>query len=509
MTSGPSTRATLARNTLASWLSYATAVVIALALTPLVIHSVGAAGYGVWILLTQLTGYAGLLDVGVQPAVARFVSEARARHDREDGQSIISTAILLHGSIGLCVLALLLLLSFFVDRWFDVGGLPRTDVRLALIVVGMATAIGFPASVLTAVLKGRLRFDLVSVLTTTTQLVRAVGIVLGVWWWRAGILGLALATLAASVVALGGAVWLVRGQAEGLSIQLKAVSREAFRRLASVGGYAFVSHAGWYVAYATDAVLIAAILGARDVASFGLVTNVLSILSGVTAAFAQTFLPLASGYRATGMSDSLRRSYLVGSRLSLAIALPLALALLLEGPRLLVSWVGPEVGLPAGTVLRMLTLAHLPVIANGVAAQMAWGAGLQRSAALLSIGEGLSNLALSYVLARRMGVVGVAAGTLVASWTFQGLIWPIWIGRAFGASLLRYWGGALGPALLPVLPALATFGLLSRIVRPSGMIWLALLVTLPAVVYVLVAVPLCVPSDDRALVWSWLRGWRR
>ncbi len=41
------------------------------------------------------------------------------------------------------------------------------------------------------------------------------------------------------------------------------------------------------------------------------------------------------------------------------------------------------------------------------------------------------------------------------------------------------------------------------------MIWLALLVTLPAVVYVLVAVPLCVPSDDRALVWSWLRGWRR
>jgi O-antigen/teichoic acid export membrane protein len=506
MTSGRSTRATLARNTLASWLSYATAVVIALALTPLVIHSIGVAGYGVWILLTQLTGYAGLLDVGVQPAVARFVSEARARRDRDEGQSIISTAILLHGSIGLCVLALLALLSFFVDRWFDLGGLSRADVRVALVIVGVATAIGFPASVLTAVLKGRLRFDLVSVLTTGTQLVRAAAIVLGVWWWRGGILGLALASLAASIVGLGGAVWLVRGQEDGLSIRLRAVSRPALRRLASVGAYAFASHAGWYVAYATDAVLIAAILSARDVASFGLVTNVLSILSGVAGAFAQTFLPLASGYRATGMSDSLRRSYVVGSRLSLAIALPLALALLLEGPRLLVSWVGPEVGLPAGTLLRVLTLAHLPVIANGVAAQMAWGAGLQRSAALLSIGEGLSNLALSYVLARRLGVVGVAVGTLVASWVFQGLIWPFWMGRAFGSSLLRYWGEALGPALVPVLPALATFGLLSRIVRPDGMIGLALLVTLPAVVYVLVAVPMCVPSDDRALIWSWLRG---
>jgi O-antigen/teichoic acid export membrane protein len=506
MTSGRSTRATLARNTVASWLSYGTAVVIALALTPLVIHSIGAAGYGVWVLLTQLTGYAGLLDVGVQPAVARFVSEARARGDRDDGQSIISTAILLHGSIGLGVLALLALLSFFVDRWFDLGGLSREDVRVALLVVGVATAIGFPASVLTAVLKGRLRFDLVSILTTTTQVVRAGGIVLGVWWWRGGILGLALATLAASIVALGGAVWLVRREAEGLSIQLRAVSRAALRRLASVGAYAFVSHAGWYVAYATDAVLIAAVLSARDVASFGLVTNVLSILSGVTGAFAQTFLPLASGYRATGMSDSLRRSYLIGSRLSLAIALPLALALLLEGPRLLVAWVGPEVGLPAGTLLRVLTLAHLPVIANGVAAQMAWGAGLQRPAALLSIGEGLANLVLSYVLARRLGVVGVAAGTLVASWMFQGLIWPVWIGRAFGSSLRRYWGEALGPALLPVLPALGTFAVLSRAVRPDGVIGLALLVSLPSVAYALVALPMCVPSADRALLWSWLRG---
>jgi O-antigen/teichoic acid export membrane protein len=508
MTSRPSTRSTLARNTVASWFSYGTAVVIALALTPLVIRSLGAAGYGAWVLLSQLTGYAGLLDVGVQPAVARFVADARARDDREGGQSIVSTAILLHGSIGLCALAVLASLSLFVDRWFDLGGLPRTEIRLALVIVALSVAVGFPASVLTAILKGRLRFDLVSVLSSVTQLVRAAGIVLSVRF-HGGIVGLALASLTASVFGLCGAGWLAHRESEGLPFEIRTVSRDAFRRLTSVGVYAFASHTGWYVAYATDAVLIAALLSVRDVASFGLATNVLSILSGIAGAFAQTFLPLASGYRATGMSDALRRSYLLGSRLSLAMVMPLALGLLLEGPRLLAWWVGPEVGLPAGALLRVLTLAHLPVIANGVASQMALGAGLQKQGALLSTGEGLSNFALSYTLARPVGVLGVAFGTLVPSWVFQGVIWPAWLGRSFGSSLSRYWIEGLGPALLPVLPALAAFAILGRFLRPYGTFGVVALLFLQAAVYVLGAAFTCLSGEDRARGWAWVRSPRR
>ena len=504
MTTPSSTRATLARNTVASWLSYAAAIVIALALTPLVIRSVGPVGYGVWILLSQLTGYAGLLDVGVQPAVARFVADARARGDEDDRRSIISTAIVLHGTIGLCVLAILAFVSLFVDRWFDLGGLPPAEIRAALVIVALSAAIGFPASVLAAILKGRLRFDLLSALTTATQVVRAAGILLSIGA-RAGIVGLALASLASSVFGLCGAAWLASRGPEGLSIDLRAVSRDALRRLMSVGGYAFVGQTGWYVAYATDAVLIGALLSVHDVASFGLAVNVLSILSGVAGAFAQTFMPLASAYHATGMGDSLRRSYLMGSRLSLAMVMPLALALLVEGPRLLSWWVGPEVGLPAGTLLRVLTLAHLPVIANGVASQMALGAGLQKRSALLSIGEGVSNLGLSFALARPMGVVGVAVGTLVPSWIFQGVVWPAWVGRGLGASLSRYWVEGLGPALIPVLPALATFALLERTLRPSGTMGVLALLALQAVVYVLGATYTCLSPQDRALAWASLR----
>jgi len=504
MTTGPSTRATLARNTVASWASYGTAVAIALALTPLVIRSVGVAGYGVWILFTQLTGYTGLLDVGVQPAVARFVAEARARGDRESGRSILSTALALHGTIGLCVLGLLALSSLFVDRWFELGGLATSEVRTALLLVAVAAAVGFPASVLTAVLKGRLRYDLVSVLTMAVQLARATGILLSIWW-RGGIVGLALASVLSSLVAVAGAAWLVHRGDEGLAVGLGAVSRAAFKQLTSVGAYAFVGHTGWYLAYATDAVLIAALLSARDVASFGLAVNVLTILSGVAGAFAQSFLPLASGYRATGMSDSLLRSYLIGSRVSLALVMPFALGLIVEGPRLLTWWVGPEVGRPAGTLLRVLTLAHLPVIANGVAAQMALGAGLQKRAAVLSIGEGLSNLGLSYALARPLGVVGVAIGTLVPSWVFQGVVWPGWIGRSLGSSLSRYWTSGLGPALLPVIPAVATFAVLQRTLDPSGPPGVIALLAVQGIVYLLVAARTCLSAEDRALAGAWVR----
>ena len=61
------------------------------------------------------------------------------------------------------------------------------------------------------------------------------------------------------------------------------------------------------------------------------------------------------------------------------------LVFLLDGPELLSLWVGPAIGIPAGRLLRILALAHLPVIANGPGVQIALGKGLLRPAAAFSV----------------------------------------------------------------------------------------------------------------------------
>src|SRR2546427_3011707 len=59
------------RNVLSNWGAFAFAAVVNFALAPVVVHALGDTAYGVWSLLVSLTGYLGLLDLGVRGAVTR------------------------------------------------------------------------------------------------------------------------------------------------------------------------------------------------------------------------------------------------------------------------------------------------------------------------------------------------------------------------------------------------------------------------------------------------------
>lgn len=451
---------TLARNTIASWLSYAVTGACALVLTPLIIKGVGASGYGVWILLVQLTGYAGILDLGVQPAVVKHVAHSRAIGDREGLRTLLSTAVALHSAIAVIVLALLLGLSFFLRDWFDLGGVSFDEARTVLALVAVSVALGFPASVFSAALKGYLRFDLVSGLVITAQLVRAAGVLL-ILATGGGLVGLAWASVASSAVGLVGGAFFLYRESSGIRLRPAAVSSPALKKLFVYGLYCFLASLGWFLAYASGALIIGATLTASDIAQYGLATSLLAIVSGLVVAFSQSLMPIASEYEATGRLELIQKAYLIGTRVSLLIVLPLAMVLVLVGATVLSVWVGPELADGSGRLLRLLAIATIISTANGPAIQVALGIGLQRRAAVISISEGIASVALCYVLAVKVGVMGVAIGMLASAVLFQGIVWPISLSSILRIGVRRYWADALKPTLLPVVPSVLIYAALA------------------------------------------------
>ena len=237
---------------------------------------------------------------------------------------------------------------------------------------------------------------------------------------------------------------------------------------------------GWYMAYASDAMVIGALATPSDIAYFGLAANVMVILGGISGAFVGTFMPMASELDALDDRERLRNVYLLGSRVSLMLTAPAILVFLLDGPELLSLWVGPAIGVPAGRLLRILALAHLPVIANGPGVQIALGKGLLRPAAAFSVLEGLANLALSVALGLRWGAAGVATATMAVSFAVHGAIWPAFMRDNLGIRARRYWAESVFPAAMPLVPALIAHslcGLLSA--GPAGRAlppWLTVLI---------------------------------
>ena len=72
----------------------AVGMVIPFFLTPIVVRTLGATAYGVWILAVSTVAYLNLLDLGLRSAVIRFVSKADAQGKIEDAGNAIAAAIM-------------------------------------------------------------------------------------------------------------------------------------------------------------------------------------------------------------------------------------------------------------------------------------------------------------------------------------------------------------------------------------------------------------------------------
>src|SRR5438132_9247830 len=74
-------RERLVSNTLSSGFRLLVNAAIGLLVPPFVITRLGVEGYGVWVLLLAISSLIYIFDMGLQPALAKFVAEAKVRDD--------------------------------------------------------------------------------------------------------------------------------------------------------------------------------------------------------------------------------------------------------------------------------------------------------------------------------------------------------------------------------------------------------------------------------------------
>jgi hypothetical protein len=90
------------RNLLANWLGYGASMVVLLFLSPLVVHTLGKVEYGIWSLLMVLTGYMGLLDLGIRASTGRYVILYLGRGDHQKVDETIRTGLGFFAAAGGC-----------------------------------------------------------------------------------------------------------------------------------------------------------------------------------------------------------------------------------------------------------------------------------------------------------------------------------------------------------------------------------------------------------------------
>lgn len=420
-------------------------------LSPFLVHRLGNVAYGVWILVMSSINYLAMLDLGMRSSVLRFVSKSYAVGDHQGSSEALSAALWVRVQFGAAAIFLSAVLAAVFPYVFHVPPDLAFAARVTVVLVGVNMAISLSFGVVGGVLSALNRYDLQTIASLVQLAMRAGGIVYLMLHGH-GIIAIAVCELTAAIVANLITIYFTHRQYPEIRVLWKRPDRGMLRALWSYSFYAFLSTVALQLIYQSDNLVVGSFVSAAAVTVYSIGNSLCRYADQLLTSMSLTFVPAASAYEATGKWDALQGLYYNGTRVTLAIALPIIATFILRGDQFIGLWMGPSYARPSGEILLILAIPLAFVYANRTAVSIAFGTERHRKPALLFAAEGVANLVLSMLLVRRLGIVGVAVGTLVPSLISQLILFPRLLPELVH---IRAWQGvtrAWAPIFLAVLP---------------------------------------------------------
>ncbi len=94
----------IAQNLLINWFGHFANILVMFLISPFVVNTLGPVQYGIWSLVTVLTGYLGVLDLGVRASTGRFVIFYIGKGDHRKVDETIRTALGFFSAVGMLML---------------------------------------------------------------------------------------------------------------------------------------------------------------------------------------------------------------------------------------------------------------------------------------------------------------------------------------------------------------------------------------------------------------------
>jgi O-antigen/teichoic acid export membrane protein len=441
---------TICRNVATRYLSVAAEMVIGLITLPFNLAHLGTEAYGLWMLTAGVTIHFSILDLGYNGAMVKFIAQYRAHRNARALNEIASTLFFLFAGFGVLAYLVVISLAFNLEHVFRINHAQADIGKWILLIIGVNVAINFPFSVYGGVICGFQRFDTNNLVAIVSNLlVAAVNIAVVLAGY--GLIPLVAATTVVRVVTY----FVYRRNAysvfPALRIRPALVQRSRLREVTGFSVYSSIIDWANKLNYELDEVVIGIFLGAAPVAVWAVADRIISGTQRLTNQGNAVLFPVVVDSDVTQRTGRLQRVLLEGTRLSLATVLPIALVLVVLAEPLIRAWIRKPEILAAAPIIQILAFAVALRVGNATSTTLLKGAGQVRQVAMVNIGTGLVNLALSAALIKPFGLIGVAVGTLIPIAVSSIFILFPAACRRVDVPVLRAFRQAVWPAAWPAL----------------------------------------------------------
>jgi O-antigen/teichoic acid export membrane protein len=378
--------------------------VVGLLLIPIVVRGVGAPEYGLWVAALALSTLVGAFDPGLSWAVTREV--ARDTRPSTETADFVRGALLVFLATGAAGGVAIAVLGLGAQAWLTFAAELQPVVAPLFAAIGVAFAGNQVTFYVLGILHGAKRFGAASLLLITGTVLRAGGILwlvgagsgvvsLAIWTgvaaWAAALVGLAVTSQLEPAFRIGGG-----------PIRLRAVRGHLGFGIASQ-----LTNLGVRWVWDAPVLVLAFLSGSAALVPYHLAQKFPLAVATVPWRVAEAVFPWASSGDTSSTSTRNEQVLTLGTRYSLAVALPACALLMVVAPGLLTVWLGTTE--PATVaIFRIMTVAILADAAGVSAMHVLWASGRVVTVikVLASMAVAITLLCLAAI--PPLGIVGAA-----------------------------------------------------------------------------------------------------
>jgi O-antigen/teichoic acid export membrane protein len=386
---------------------------------PLLAKYLGQERFGVWLVASSFLAWSSIADLGLANTLKNSLAEADGQGDIKRAQPEITSAIAIICGLTAMLLGALLITNPVIP-WPQIFNIQQGTAEIITfgLVCGLIFVVKIPLAIPSQIYSGYQEGYYYQVISGITNLLAL--LILGL----AAKIGGDLPTLAWAffgtilLADLVAGIYLFGWHRPELRPNWRSFDRSIAFKIIRSGSQIWIAQISAIAVFQTDLIIVAQLFGAQEVAIYGVVLRLFTIIAWLQGAFLYPLWPAYAEAAARGdrawVLMTFRRSVVFSLIMSLVVGGMLAISM----PYLVKMWINQNSQINPLLLVGMISTSVLMTVGNAISI-LANGLGRMRFQALTAPIFALFNLGLSLLLGKWFGMAGVTIATSIGLLIFS------------------------------------------------------------------------------------------
>ena len=407
---------------ISNWAGTICVFILAFVATPVIVHSFGNERYGIWSIAMSLTGYYGMLDMGIRTTIIKFFGQYIAQKEFRMANILVSTMFVTYGLIVPIILGAIILVVFKVESIFNIDPKLLPEIRTLLLIVGGNFCLNAFANTFRAVIVSLRKFVLRNSIEIVFSILRSIALISLLKLGNGLIVAAVAVLIVDQIMNLTFAFYAFR-VCPDLRMSLKFINFKSMKGNFIFAFHNFVRHMSARILERSGVIIVGIIVDMKMVAFYSIADSLIRYLAKIPKGIMTIILPFSSKLSAENEDEKLRLMADILPKYTMSFFLLIILCFSLFGRQFVELWLGEGYD-TAYQIVLILIWGKALTMSQGMLVNVLVGIGHSKFFGKIFFWEMIFNVALSVFLGKIYGVYGVVLGGLLTILVVNGILVP-------------------------------------------------------------------------------------